>query len=207
MLALQWSLKWQSYNELWRLELDCLFNKYQELLTYARTRFHNFVFLISKIHFLSSSQKRKDRKRSLELTYFHCQITLLLSQKYSIKLLIVFSRTMPFLWIRNNFWKATSHFVTCNFYTSLWNSPTTSKYKKLPLWDNFYNLLDLSHMVVIAAECSLLSVPPLVLDNFSNPLVLVYFFNYCDKLRMSALLKKKKKTRFQLSWLQSSASI
>lgn len=54
-------------------------------------------------------------------------------------------------------------------------------------------------MVVIAAECSLLSVPPLVLDNFSNPLVLVYFFNYCDKLRMSALLKKKKKTRFQLS--------
>lgn len=50
-------------------------------------------------------------------------------------------------------------------------------------------------MVVIAAECSLLSVPPLVLDNFSNPLVLVYFFNYCDKLRMSALLKKKKEDK------------
>lgn len=143
----------------WTLEAQFrLFNTYQQQLTYARARSHNFVVLISKIHFLSNSQKRKDRKRSLALTYFHCQISLLLSQKYSIKLMFL-AKQCQFYAFRMIWEKQPPMWWPTDFYTSLSNSSRAPKLRKLSLWDNFYNLLDLSPllkmMVVTAAQYKL----------------------------------------------------
>lgn len=139
-------LNWQFYNERWKLKLDRLFNKHWEELTYARARFHNVVFLISKIYFLSNTQKRKDRKKEVwNWPTFIAKSACYWAKSILSKFLLFLAKRCHFYEFRMIWEKQPLILWPEKFYTSLSNSSRALKLRKLPLWDNFYNLLDLSH--------------------------------------------------------------